>query len=362
MSSPPLGPDLAISGRFTDEDIEAAVAAGALTADAASRFRTFVDGRRATPSADEESFRLITGFNDIFVSIAIILVLIALGWLGSRLDLWVGGALVGATSWALAEFFTRRRRMALPSIVLLIAFVGAVLGVGFRLVANVHSPTTWGPGMLLVGAAAVVAAYLHWLRFKVPITVAAGAAAAVIALVAATRALDADGRFITPLLAVSGLAVFALALWWDASDPQRKTRRADVAFWLHLCAAPLIVHPAFTLLGLSRFSWAGGATAGASAGEAIDLYRPAAAVAIYLALAWVALLIDRRALMVSGLIYWLYAMNEFFRSTGALSVSLALSALIAGGGLLLLSAYWSVARRRVLAVSPASLKARLPAA
>ena len=29
------------------------------------------------------------------------------------------------------------------------------------------------------------------------------------------------------------------------------TRRSDVAFWLHLLAAPMIVHPVFTLLGLN---------------------------------------------------------------------------------------------------------------
>ena len=33
---------------------------------------------------------------------------------------------VAVTSWGLAEYFTRQRRMALPSIVLLLAFVGGV--------------------------------------------------------------------------------------------------------------------------------------------------------------------------------------------------------------------------------------------
>ena len=70
----------------------------------------------------------------------------------------------------------------------------------------------------------------------------------------------------------------------------------------------------------------------------------------------------RRALMVSALAYVLYAMNAFFRGTGDLTISLALSALIAGAALLLLSAYWRAARRGVLALSPARLRARLPAA
>ena len=36
------------------------------------------------------------------------------------------GLFVAATAWGLAEFFTRKRRMALPSIILLLAFVGGV--------------------------------------------------------------------------------------------------------------------------------------------------------------------------------------------------------------------------------------------
>ncbi len=39
-----------------------------------------------------------------------------------------------------------------------------------------------------------------------------------------------------------GLAVFAAAMAFDISDRERVTRRADCAFWLHLLAAPLIVH------------------------------------------------------------------------------------------------------------------------
>ena len=55
-----------------------------------------------------------------------------------------------------------------------------------------------------------------------------------------------------------GVGVFLFAMWWDASDRARLTRRSDVAFWLHLLAAPMIAHPIFTLLGLNNGSspWA----------------------------------------------------------------------------------------------------------
>ena len=43
-----------------------------------------------------------------------------------RIDPLAAGAAVAVTAWALAEFFTRKRRMALPSILLLLAFRGAI--------------------------------------------------------------------------------------------------------------------------------------------------------------------------------------------------------------------------------------------
>ena len=39
-----------------------------------------------------------------------------------------------------------------------------------------------------------------------------------------------------------GLAIFATAMKFDMSDRNRVTQRTDIAFWLHLLAAPLIVH------------------------------------------------------------------------------------------------------------------------
>ncbi|MGO9768081.1 MAG: hypothetical protein ACLPSW_00720 [Roseiarcus sp.] len=346
---------------LTDEDLEAAVRAGVVTPQLAADLRAFVESRRTAPRADDEQFRLLTGFNDIFVAMAILMVLIALGWLASRQALGLGFGLVALVSWALAEFFTARRRMALPSILLLLSWVGCVFGAAAALTAS-RATGAGGPWILgLVALLAGAAAYAHWLRFKVPITVAAGTCAAFAALIAfLSGALPGGDRLVLPLTFLSGLGVFGLALWWDASDPLRRTRRADVAFWLHLAAAPLIVHPAFSLLGLNAAPGLSESASGALGPMALT--RPAAAVAVYLILALVALVIDRRALMVSALAYLLYAMNAFFQATGALSVSFALSALLAGAGLLLLSAYWRTARQRALGLAPASLKARLPAA
>ena len=353
-----------MTGPYADDDIDAAVAAGAITAESAQAFRAFIEARRGAPTAaDDEQFRLITGFNDIFVSIALALVLIALAWLGTQWANGVGGALVAVASWALAEFFTARRRMALPSILLLLAWVGGLLWAGFSFALTAHD--NYGAGAVAAtGLGAAGASYAHWRRFHVPIAIAAATCSVLgVAILVAARLIPFLAENVLALVFVAGFVVFACALWWDIGDPGRRTRRADVAFWLHLAAAPLIVHSAFAWIGFARPLSLGGALAIARVGApAAEFTAPALAVAIYLVLALVALVVDRRALMVSALAYLLYAINVFLSATGALSVSLALSALIAGAALLLLSATWRSARRVALAATPRAWRTRLPAA
>lgn len=351
---------------FSEQDLDEAVAAGALSGDAADGLRAHLAGRAAAPVADEEHFRLLTGFNDIFVSIAAVILLFAVAFIGQTLGPQVqgngpsplAGLLVGATAWSLALFFTGKRRMALPSIILLLAFVGGLfeagLAGGMLLIGNPREPgDALMAGLSSAAAAiAVVGAWLHWRRFRVPITVAAGTAALAglaFSLLASAVGKDvANSReLMLGFTLLLGIGVFLFAMRWDSSDPERVTRRSDVAFWLHLLAAPMIVHPVFALLGLT--------TGTASVGEALIV------VALYVALGVTALAIDRRALLVSALAYVLFALSSLFRQFGAVELNIALTALVIGSALLLLSAFWHQARRIVVELLPETLRRYLPA-
>jgi hypothetical protein len=350
---------------YSDSDLEAAVAAGALSPDAAAALRDYVAGRSASPAVDEEHFRLITGFNDIFVSVAAAILLFALAWIGSSFGLRIdgdgpsplSGILVAGAAWGLAEFFTRKRRMALPSILLLLAFVGGVFeaaGASLIMIIGPEAVEHSKPvgGLVAAGAAAIAAggAWLHWRRFKVPITIAAGAAS-VVGLVMALIASALGDRpnmddILLGFLLLFGVGVFLFAMWWDSSDPRRETRRSDVAFWLHLLSAPMIVHPVFKLLGLAD----GG---GSATGAVVVLI-------VYFVFGLAALAVDRRALLVSALAYVLWALSRLFEQAGAYELNLALTALVIGSALLLLSAFWHSARRAVVKPLPPALQAKLP--
>jgi hypothetical protein len=361
---------------YSQQELDDAVASGVLTAQAADALRAHVESQRSMTVPDEEQFRLLTGFNDIFVSIAAAILLFAVGWIGQSIGQATGLMIldkgetsgpsflaplaIAATSWALALFFTARRRMALPSILLLLSFVGGVLvAAGFLLVMLIGPQQFQGENELLAAvvggvsaAIAAGAAWVHWRRFHVPITVAAGAAAVAGLFLSILIAIFQPGdgetakNLILGFVLVLGIGMFLFAMWWDASDRARETRRSDVAFWLHLLAAPMIAHPIFSLLGLN--------TGSVSLGEGLLV------VGLYILFGLTALAVDRRALLVSALAYVLYALTELFKQFGAVELNVALTALIIGSALLMLSAFWHQARRMVVTKLPADLQARLP--
>jgi hypothetical protein len=344
------------------EDLIAAAAEGIVTRDQAERLAAFLAAREAgpepaapAPQPGEERFRLIGGFNDVFVAIGIGLVyaaLMTLAGLGSLGSPTVALLISAGIAWALAEVFTARMRLALPSIVLCILFTASMAGAMAAFLAGtidiwssfdlVSGRLLFLPGLILAGAAAI-----HFLRFRVPISVAMIAAGLVAAAVGLAARFDpmfvANNLNLVALLC--GVAVFALAMRFDTSDPERRTWRSDAAFWLHLLAAPLIVHPAV-------FGLAGGPTL-------LGGGSPAVILALFAAFTLVAIVVDRRALIVSALAYAggsiAYYLGEGGFGGGAFTL------LLLGGVILALSAGWKPLRRTILPLLPiGALKARLP--
>lgn len=358
---------------YSQQELDDAVASGVISAQAADALRAHVEQQRSIAIPDEEQFRLITGFNDIFVSIAAAILLFAVGWIGQSIGQATGLVVtdhgetgpsflapfaVAATAWGLATFFTAKRRMALPSILLLLAFIGGVFvtaGTALGLIVGTDALNNNVPliGILAAASAAIAAAaaWLHWRTFRVPITVAAGAgsvAAIAVGLLFAAlgERVETSMNLIYGFILLLGVGVFLFAMWWDSSDRARLTRRSDVAFWLHLLAAPMIAHPIFSLMGVNHGT--------ISTSEALIV------VGLYVLFGLTALAIDRRALLVSALAYVLFALTELFKQFGAVQLNIALTALVIGSALLLLSAFWHQARRLVVHRLPLNLQERLP--
>jgi hypothetical protein len=328
---------------YTDEDLNNAVGKGIFTASAVTAFRADALASKQTQIADEEDFKLLTSFNDIFVVIACSLLLLSAAWVIEPINEAMAYFVVAGLSWLLAEFFVIRRKMALPAIVLLVSFVGAIFSGVLEVTGN---PLT-EESLMAAGFVATLAAWLHWRRFHVPITVAAGTAAAVSFVVALLLSLYPPlDEWLMTILFVGGLVVFALAMRWDSSDLKRVTGKSDVAFWLHLMAAPMIVHPVFSSLGIFEGNQ--------------SLSNGLVVLALYLVVTTLSLIIDRRAFMVSALIYVLVALTELLEDYGLEGDTFAYVGVVIGFSLLMLSGFWARVRTYILNFLPASVRALVP--
>ena len=332
---------------YTDEDLYLAVKAGIFDKAAVDKFRQHIASLSNTQSADEENFRLISGFNDIFVSIAAFIFLVSTGWVFGQLGAEFGFFISAIISWALSVLFVLHKKLALPAILFLAAFVISVVGCLTAMLVDTHFVAK-DTGLLIAFGGGTLAAWAHWWQFKVPITVAAGVGTLITTLVILLGVNDFEWAKMHYVICIAGLATFLLAMYWDAQDTARTTRKSDVAFWLHLLAAPMIVHPVFAAQGMLE-----------GKGEPHSVMF---VIAVHTVLALVSIAVDRRALMVSALIYVLYAFNTLFNANGLAGSSLAVSGIFIGFILLMLSVFWHKSRVALLGWMPPPLLKYLSAA
>ncbi len=342
---------------LTQEDLRAAVARGIVTEAQAAQLIALAatrTGARQGVQAAEEPFVLFKGFNEVFVVVG--LVILFTGWvgvatlLGLDLDAPAGftTALLSALTIAglalVGRYFTIRRRMVAPSIALSVMTALSAMVLGFALLGSPFEMFIMSSVALFV---AVVMAGHYWL-FRIPFSAAIIAGAAYYALFAAWTVRQGEGVLLgvgggglglTALTVIFGLAVFALAMRLDLSDPERVSTRSATAFWLHVVAALAIVNSVAPRL-LEDGS------VGAQAGL----------LAFLLLIAVVAVVIDRRSFLISGAGYSVALAATLFEGGAAVAI------LILGLGLVLLGAGWERLRGRLMTALPDFPgKSRLPA-
>ena len=96
---------------YTDNDLDLAIKKKILKAKDVIAFRSYFTQKLSLDIVDEENFKLITSFNDIFVTIASILFLFSMAWILGTIKPNLGAIAVSISSWGLSEIFIRRKRM-----------------------------------------------------------------------------------------------------------------------------------------------------------------------------------------------------------------------------------------------------------
>jgi hypothetical protein len=342
---------------MTPEDLRAAVAAGIVTEAQAASVKALADereGRRALMPAEDEPFEFFRGFSEIFVSIGLVILLSGvvalLGWLGGPVVAIGVPAICAAVAWWWATYFTLKRRMNLPSMVLACAFGTGVFLTMMALAARFGAADDRA-GAIVAFLAAAAAIGLWYRRFRLPFSMfvlglfvlGLFALGAIYALTATTDNL-ADAAFgggwdmlfdlrESPVFATAtllfGLGCFAVGMWFDTRDPHRLGRHAATAFWLHLLAAPALVNTvAMTLLNT-----------GGSGGMVL-------LVVALLVITVLALVIDRRSFLSAAIAYIAIVIGWVAGDSGEFGTWVVILLLL--GGLITAIGTWWVQLRAVV--------------
>lgn len=362
---------------FRQDDLNLAVEQGLISeaqAEGISRIAAERRAHRAFAAGREERLRFLGGFNDFFVAVGVVLLGAGLVFAGdsnarmtqgdaasraaASLSLATSWTVATLIMWGLCELLTARLKLTAPSIVA-VAFLGCFT---FAAAENwLEAAGVSGDGAPLIAtvlAAAMLA--LHYMRFRLPFTLLP------LALFGGYFFVSLVGGAVSALLSgpamsdavmwwtvfAYGIIIFALAMRFDVSDPERLTTRADCGFWLHLIAAPMLVHPLvgplFSGFGTTNFVFSTSSYA---------------VMAIFtIALAGIALAIDRRALLISGLSYiGLVIGYTVTKLSGGAETMLFVTPLLLGILVIVLGVGWRTLRRYLLSHLPGhSWKELLP--
>jgi len=286
----------------------------------------FIKNEHSNPPTtnNEEPLKFIRSFGDVFIALGIILLTVSI----NMTNLSGYYYLIPAAGFVIiAEWLVRVRRLALPGIIILLAIL-FFINKAFSF--ETDNATTAGLGVICISS------LLFYLRYKMPFSLLP-LAASLVAMTVIQIGIDVLN---SPLIFVAmGLVIFSTAMWFDSRDTKRQSHLSDSAFWLHLIAAPLIVHGAMISLltsdNISRnLAW-------------VSSFSNNALMMIFFAgFFLVALFVDRRAMLVSTQIYAIYALTQLLQSDLIGEQNVMIYVLMAlGMFVIFFGTYWYKTRR-----------------
>jgi len=245
-----------------------------------------------------------------------------------------------------AEYFGRRKRAHLPTLISALAFLIFVQrGVG-AIVADIGFGGGLTTALITMGAM-----ILFYIRVKLPFCIALIAVSALYLFY--SLIFRAAPGFATSnlgwILCLGGVLTFIVAVYYDSKDQHRTTRFSDNAFWLHFAAAPLIIH------GLALETVRLNADMLFGLVPVVSLQETDAAIILMIigVITLVALAINRRALIVSSLGYAAFALAFLIKNTGlSLGTIITVTLLTLGGAIVFLGAGWHKGRGALLKILP----------
>ncbi len=342
-----------LAGHLADNGFEAISAGQVSTGSILADLSLPKDGGPLLPSEESEAPRFVRGFHDVLITVGIVIALTGAAALMSALVLVPAVIL-------LAEILVKRQRLALPAFALTIAYVIGVVWLVLTAFGNDASDTLLP--MISIYAASAAALVPYYWRYRVPVSLAALILSAIGFCFFATlgalgqASVYGDAIDLPALLTglVFSLIAFGAAMYFDVRDRMRVTRRSDVAFWLHLGAAPALLNSA---LGLALWNTGSGGLwlQNLGSGQAV------VALLIITLFMFAGIAIDRRAFVTAGILSLGYVISTLMKSVNFESNNLfAISALAVGIIVLVIGIGWLPIRARVVGILPKTIRDLVP--
>jgi hypothetical protein len=337
--------------QLTRDQIDQAEAAGIIDARQARAMRGDLAARepatrQTDPSpviGDEDDLRFLRSFGDVFIGVGLVLLALGLG----AITAFVGGGgpaylIAAGLVYLMAEYFGRKRRAHFPTLILALTFLIFVQH-GLEGFAGLG-----GIGAALITVAAMA---LFYARIRLPFCIALIAIALLYLFFAILGQIAPDllRTQFGPVLILSGLIIFGAGIAYDIQDEHRRTRFADNAFWLHLLAAPLIIH------GLVGYALMRRSERLFDIIPILNVTNMDALIILMTTLGFtiIGLAINRRALIVSALGYTGLAIGFLVRDAQlTFGTTVALTLLLLGAAIVMLGVAWHPMRNQLIRVLP----------
>jgi hypothetical protein len=291
---------------------------------------------------NEDNLRFLRSFGDVFIGVG--LVLLALG-VSAVVALFGGGPVflvAAAGAYGLAEYFGRHKRAHFPTLITALAFL-----------IFIHTGLSGLTSLNGIIAALITVAVMagFYARIRLPFCIALIAVSLlylIFALLGQTAPSLLQNHF-GVVLVIAGLAIFAAALLYDIQDSHRRTRFADNAFWLHLLAAPLIIH------GLVGYAVMDKTEMLFNAIPVLAFTQTDAAIILIATcvITVIGLAINRRALIVSSLGYAGLAIGFLVKQTDInFGTTISVTLILLGAAIVLLGVAWHPVRNQLIRALP----------
>ena len=353
-----------MSDSITKRDIQEAVARRIIDEKQGIGFINLIRKRNGflhSIKEKDEPFEMFRGFAEIQIALGLVIFLLGIGLLpSSGENIFFIPVLVIFLSWLFSHYFTLKRRMKLPSMMLASVFAVSLIDLMMVISGEVLDKSNLfsSVNFLALGLIGVLGMGLYFYKFRLPFAIFILGLFGFVIMMSTAYMIDGKNvlEFSFSILfdlresavfafgsLFFGLLAFSFGIYFDIKDPYRVSRFSQTGFWMHVLAAPLIVN---TFLSTAY-------NIGGTLGYLLSFL-------LFGIISFISLVIDRRSFLTAGLGYLTMIVWSAIKYLTP-DLNFVMTMIVLGVVVTALGSWWGHLRTWIMLLLPEfPLKGRLP--